>query len=60
MPKAERYDGPYGDIIRPVRGCEGCGGTDVEPDPDGLWCCADCGLTVISHVRSQGVGRARH
>lgn len=51
MPISDRYDGPFGEIIRPVRGCEACGSTDVEPDPDGIWCCAECGLTVLGRRR---------
>jgi len=53
MPTCDRYDGPHGPIWRPVRGCEGCGGTDLVADVDGLWCCAHCGLTALD----QGEGR---
>lgn len=51
MPLSENFPGPHGDIIRPVRGCEACGSQSVAPDLDGIWCCADCGLTTLRNER---------
>lgn len=56
MPIADAFPGPYGDIIRPVRGCELCGSRDLERDPDGLWCCADCGLTTLRDTPAESGG----
>jgi hypothetical protein len=54
MPKADRHDGPFGDIISVVRGCEYCAGEDIERDVDGIWCCSDCGMTTLRPPRGGG------
>lgn len=45
--RAESFDGPHGEILRVSRGCEFCGCTATAPDPDGLRCCAECGMTTL-------------
>lgn len=45
--RAERIPTEHGWILRVLLGCDYCGSAEVETDPDGLICCADCGLTAL-------------